>query len=101
MPPKRKHSSAAHSTRQAKKRKRNQRQREQQCLGSLSTSESISFDDNRRERDAVAHRLACLDHPRRQLEQERNTAARRLLRLENPQRRSEEQVNFLPHHPNH
>ena len=65
MPPKRKQSSSAHSARQAKNRKRNQRQREQQCFGSLSTSKSMSFDDRRRERDAVAHRLVRLNRPRR------------------------------------
>ena len=61
MPLKRKHISAAHSTRQAKKRKRNQRQREQQCFGSLTTSESASSDKRRREHDAESHRLACLN----------------------------------------
>ena len=70
-------------------------------MGSLSTSKLISFDDSKCKRDAVAHRLVRLDHPRRQQEQEINTAARRLLRSENLQRRSEEQVNFLPHNPSH
>ena len=94
MPPKRKRTTSAYRTHQAKKRKRNQRQREQQSLGSLATSELITSEERRRERDAVAHRLARLNRPRRQQEQERNTATRRQLRAENLQRRSEEQVKL-------
>ena len=94
MPSKRKHVSLAYSIRQAKKRKRNQRQRDQRCLGSLSSSESPNSDEVRRDRDAETHRLALLNRARRQLEQERNTAARRQVHVENLQRRRlEEQVN--------
>ena len=71
MPPKRKCVSSAQSIRQAKKRKRNQRNREQRCLGSLTTSESLSSDERRRKHDAEAHRLAHLNHVRRQQEQEK------------------------------
>ena len=94
MPPKRKRISSAQSTRQAKKRKRNQRLREQRCLGSLTTSETPSLNEIRRERDAEAHRLARLNRARRQQEQERDTTARKRVRVENPLRRSEEQVYF-------
>ena len=90
MPPKRKRVSSAHSARQAKKRK--QRERELQCLGSPATSETQSFSERRRERDAMAHRLARLDDARRQQDQERNTATRRQVHVDNPLRRSEEQV---------
>ena len=97
MPPKRKRVSSAHSTRQVKKRKRNQRQREQRCLGSLTASESASSDERRRECDVESHRLACLNCARRQQEQERDTAARRQVCVENLLRRSEEQVYFPAH----
>ena len=53
MPPKGKRVSSAHSTRQAKKRKQNQRQRELQCLGSPATSETQSSSERRHKRDAI------------------------------------------------
>ena len=94
MPFKRKRVSSAHSARQAKKRKRDQRKREN--LNSFATSESLlSSEETRCQRDAEAHRLARLDPERRQQEQERNTAARRQVRIENPVRRSEEQVTLF------
>ena len=71
MAPKRKWISSAHSTRQAKKRKRNQRQSEQQHLGSHTTSKSLSLEERRHKCNAEAHGLASLNLKRRQLKQER------------------------------
>ena len=96
MPPKRKRVSSVHSTRQAKRRKQNQRQREQQDLGSHAMSDLITSEERRREHNAEAHKLARLDPETRQREQERNTAARRQFWMENPERRIEEQVCWLP-----
>ena len=96
MPPKRKRVSSAHSACQAKKRKRNQRQTEQQLSRSHATCESLTFEERRCKHNVEAHRSARLDPDTRQHEQEQNTAARRQSRMENPDRRVEEQVRQLP-----
>ena len=94
MPPKRKQASAAYSTCLAKKRKRNERQRDQQCSELCAISESLSTEERRHERDAEAHRLVQMNPTRRQQEQKRDTAARRQIRAEHTERRSQEQVCF-------
>ena len=94
LPPKTKHISSAYSTLPTRKRKRNQRQREQQCTGSLARSQSLSSDETKHKRYAVAYRLARLNRARRQWEQEHDTAARRQLRVEHLLRKSDELVCF-------
>ena len=82
-----KRATTSHVVSQAKRWKKNQRglQWEQQKQDLPRRLEE------RRERNAEAHRRAHRDPVRRQQEQERNTAARKRDRLEYPDRRREEQ----------
>ena len=103
--PKQKHASSAHLARQAKKRKRIQREdpakrlqererenlRRRQHPRSHPISACEANSEERRQRDAEAHRFARLDPERRQQEQQRDTAAHQQVRLHNPQRREGEQ----------